>query len=109
MIGDKQLDIDHDANSDTRLWDLLVEAAKITGHSAALSKDNTGIDDDTIPFHQRGVSVLDVIDYNYGPHDAAHPDGYHHTTEDTIDKISPQSLQTAADLFLEMIVLIDQH
>ena len=109
MIGDKQLDIDHDANSDPKLWALLVQAAKNTGHTGALSKDNTPIEDDTIPFHQRGVPVLDIIDYDYGPHDAAHADGYHHTAEDTLDKISPQSLQTAADLFLEMITLVSQH
>ncbi len=109
MIGDKNLDIDHDASSDNNLWLLLVQAAKNTGHTAALSKDNTPVDDDTVPFHKRGVPVLDIIDYNYGPHDAKHPDGYHHTPEDTLDKLSPQSLQTAADLFLEMITLINQH
>ena len=109
MIGDKQLDIDHDANSDAHLYSLLVQAAKNTGHTGALSKDNTPIDDDTIPFHQRGVPVLDIIDYNYGPHDNAHSDGYHHTVEDTLDKISPQSLQTSADLFLEMITLISKN
>ena len=109
MIGDKHLDIDHDASSDNNLWNLLVQAAKNTGHSGVLSKDNTAIDDDTVPFHQRGVPVLDIIDYDYGPHDAAHPDGYHHTVEDTLDKLSPQSLQASADLFLEMITLVSQH
>ena len=109
MIGDKQLDIDHDANSSTELWNLLVQAAKNTGHTAALSKDNTAIEDDTIPFHQRGVPVLDIIDYDYGPHNNSMPDGYHHTAQDTLDKISAQSLQTAGDLFLEMINLVNQH
>ncbi len=36
-------------------------------------------------------------------------DGYHHTAEDTIDKISAQSLQTAGDLFLEMVSMINQR
>jgi glutaminyl-peptide cyclotransferase len=109
MIGDKHLDIDHDANSNPQLYDLLRIAAKDTNHLSALSRDNTPIEDDTVPFAQRGVPVLDIIDYDYGPHDAAHPDGYHHTAEDTIDKISTQSLQTSADLFVEMIHLIDQR
>jgi hypothetical protein len=52
--------------------------------------------------------VLDVIDFDYGPHTDATPDGYHHTAQDTIDKISPQSLQTAGDIFLELIRLVDQ-
>lgn len=109
MIGDKNLDIDLDGNSDPHMVDLLKEAARNTNHMAALSKDTTPIEDDTVPFHKRGVPVLDIIDYNYGPHDAKHSDGYHHTAEDTIDKISAQSLQTAADLFLELINLVNLH
>jgi glutaminyl-peptide cyclotransferase len=46
---------------------------------------------------------------DYGPHTAAMPDGYHHTAEDTIDKISARSLQVSADLFLEMVRLIDKR
>jgi glutaminyl-peptide cyclotransferase len=109
MIGDKSLDIDLDDNSDPRLVELLKEAARDTGHMAALSKDHTPMEDDTLPFHKRGVPVLDVIDYDYGPHDSAHPDGWHHTAQDTIDKISPQSLQISADLFMELINLLNQH
>lgn len=109
MIGDKNLDIDLDGNSDPRMVDMLKQAAKNTGHLSALSKDTTPIEDDTLPFHKRGVPVLDVIDYDYGPHDSKHSDGYHHTAEDTLDKLSPQSLQTAADLFLELITLVNQH
>ncbi len=109
MIGDKQLDIDLDGNSDKGLLALLQIAAKNTGHANAISKDTTPIEDDTLPFHTRGVPVLDVIDYDYGPHTNALPDGYHHTAQDTIDKISPQSLQTSADIFLELIRLINEH
>jgi len=57
----------------------------------------------------RGVPVLDLIDYNYGPHTATMPDGYHHTAQDTIDKISARSLQTTGDIVLELIRLIDQR
>ena len=108
MIGDKSLDIDQDANSDSGLIDLMKQAAKNTGHANVISKDKTGIEDDTVPFAKRGVRVLDVIDYDYGPHTSGLPDGYHHTAQDTIDKISPQSLQTSGEIFLELIHLIDQ-
>jgi Zn-dependent M28 family amino/carboxypeptidase len=109
MIGDKDLDIDQDGNSNPHLEELLKLAAKDTGHTNAISRDNTPIEDDTVPFAKRGVPVLDVIDYNYGPMDPATGDhAYHHTVKDTIDKISPQSLQTDGDLFLELIHLIDQ-
>jgi glutaminyl-peptide cyclotransferase len=109
MIGDKDLDIDRDGNSTPWLTDILLSAARNTGHLAAISKDNTAIEDDHLPFKQRGVPVLDIIDYDYGPHTEATPDGYHHTAQDTIDKISPKSLQVSADLFLETIRLINQR
>lgn len=109
MIGDKNLDIDLDGNSTPALIQLLKQAAKNTNHLNAIGKDTQPIEDDTVPFAKRGVPVLDVIDYDYGPHDNAHPDGYHHTSEDTIDKLSAQSLQTSADLFLELINLVNQR
>jgi len=111
MIGDKDLNIDYVGNSTPWLNDALKQAAKTTGHSNAIFKNSypDGISDDYVPFLQRGVPVLDLIDIDYGPHTAAMPDGYHHTAEDTIDKLSPKSLQTSADLFMELIHLINQH
>ena len=109
MIGDKDLNIDKDANSTPWLLDLLQQAAKNTGHSSYVFKNQTAVEDDHLPFKQRGVPVLDIIDMDYGPHTMTLPDGYHHTAFDTIDKISARSLQIAGDLFLEMVRLIDQH
>ncbi len=108
MIGDKDLNIDHDDNSTPRLLDLLKVAAKQTGHSDHLYKYSQGISDDTVPFAKRGVPVLDIIDIEYGPRNINNGDGWHHTPQDTIDKISPGSLQIAADLFMQMIALVDQ-
>jgi hypothetical protein len=109
MIGDKNLDILQEQASTPWLRELLRKAAANTGHSAAISKDQGSEDDDHLPFLQRGVPSLDVIDMNYGPHTFDTPDGYHHTADDTIDKISPQSLQTSADILLELIRLINQR
>jgi len=108
MIGDKDLNLDEDGNSTQWLRDMLEVAAKDTGHSANIFKlSYSGIEDDHLPFKQRGVPVLDLIDIDYGPKTQALPDGYHHTAQDTIDKISAKSLQVSADLFLEMIRLIN--
>ena len=109
MIGDKNLDISRDSNSSPVLASLLDQAAKNTGHTNALSRDSMAWEDDTVPFAKRGVPVLDVIDGDYGPHTRDLPDGYHHTPQDTIDKISAQSLQTSADLFMDLIKLINQR
>ena len=108
MIGDKDLNIDRDDQSTPWLENLLATAAKNTGHSGNVFKNPVeGLGDDHIPFKQRGVAVLDLIDIDYGPHTNQLPDGYHHTAQDTIDKISPKSLQISVDLFLETIRLIN--
>lgn len=110
MVGDRDLNIDFDEQSTPWLRDMLKVAAKNTGHSAYIYKNNVpGLQDDHIPFKQRGVPVLDIIDLDYGTPTASLPEGYHHTVHDTIDKISAHSLQIAGDLFLEMIRLIDQR
>ena len=99
-----------DEQSSPWLREMLKVAAKNTGRSAYIYKNSVpGLGDDHIPFKQRGVPVLDIIDLDYGPRTFSMPDGYHHTAEDTLDKISAHSLQIAGDLFLEMIRLINQR
>jgi glutaminyl-peptide cyclotransferase len=109
MIADKDLNIDHSDNSAPWLNDILETAAKNSGHSAYIFKYSEAEEDDHLPFAQRGVPVLDVIDAHYGPTTDAMPDGYHHTDKDTLDKISAHSLQISGDIFLEMIRLINQR
>jgi glutaminyl-peptide cyclotransferase len=50
------------------------------------------------------VPCADVIDINYGYENA-----YHHTAQDTMDKLSAKSLTIAGDVFLESIQLVNQH
>ena len=110
MIGYKELNIDRDGNSTPWLLDMLATAAKNTGHSSSVFRNETAVEDDHMPFRQRGVPVLDIIDLDYGPPTREHPEGgFHHTELDTMDKLSARSLQTAGDLFLEMIRLINQR
>ena len=109
MIGDRDLNINPDSGSTPWLVDLLRQAAKDTHHEHnVLQHPQVDVSDGHVPFMQRGVPVLDLLDIDYGPHDAKHPDGWHHTAEDTIDKISPQSLQISADILLDLITLINQ-
>jgi glutaminyl-peptide cyclotransferase len=107
MIGDKELDIARDGNSTAWLEDLVGRAAALEGDQRYFFHNDTTVEDDHLPFVQRGVPVADVIDLDYGPHDSAHPDGYHHTPEDTLDKISARSLTIDGDVFLETIRLLD--
>jgi glutaminyl-peptide cyclotransferase len=110
MLGWKSMNIDRETNSTPWLLDDLARAGKDTGHSNYLFKNTLPIDDDHLPFKERGVPVLDVIAYEYGPFDASRGDyAFHHTAEDTMDKLSANSLQVSADLFLDLVKLIDQR
>jgi Zn-dependent M28 family amino/carboxypeptidase len=109
MIGDKDLNILEEEQSTPWLRALLKQAAANTHHAAYVFQTASYEEDDHLPFLKRGVPSLDIIDIDYGPHTSATPDGYHHTAQDTLDKISPQSLQISADLFLELIRLINQR
>lgn len=107
MIGWKEMNIDRESNSTPWLLDLLAKAGRETGHSKYLFRESQGVDDDHMPFQTRGVPVLDVIDYEYGTAD--NPEAYHHTELDTMDKLSATSLQVSADLFVELVKLINQR
>jgi Zn-dependent M28 family amino/carboxypeptidase len=102
MIGDKDLDIQHDTNSTDWLVALVRQAAKKFSYEKYFFKLKEDIQDDHLPFVQRGVPSIDIIDIDYGPHDS-----YHHTDKDTMDKISAHSLKIDGDVFLETIRLID--
>jgi glutaminyl-peptide cyclotransferase len=102
MIGDSDLDIMRDTNSTSWLEDLVMRAATRLGYQSYFFAQTTTIEDDHLPFARAGVPVADVIDIDYGYNNA-----YHHTTEDTLDKLSPKSLQITGDVFLETIRLLN--
>jgi len=109
MLGDKDLDVMRETQSTPWLSSLVMQAARNTGHAKYFYAQSQAEEDDHLPFLNRGVPSIDVIDADYGPHTAELPDGYHHTAQDTMDKISAKSLTIAGDVFLESIKLIDQR
>jgi Zn-dependent M28 family amino/carboxypeptidase len=102
MIGDKDLDILRDTQSADWLVELVRQAAKKFGYSNYFFKTSNEISDDHQPFVRRGVPSIDVIDLDYGPNNS-----YHHTTKDTMDKISARSLTIDGDVFMETIRLVN--
>jgi Zn-dependent M28 family amino/carboxypeptidase len=108
MLGDKDLNVQKESQSTPWLVSLVAEAARSTGYSKYFFHTEGAVSDDHLPFVQRGVPSIDVIDIDYGPHTQEMPDGYHHTAQDTMDKISAKSLTIAGDVFLESIKLINQ-
>ncbi len=102
MIGDADLDIDRDQNSTPWLEDLVYQAATRYGYQSHFFQRNTADLDDHIPFAQKGVPVADLIDLNYG-----YGNAFWHTPQDTMDKLSPKSLQIVGDVILESVRMLD--
>jgi glutaminyl-peptide cyclotransferase len=102
MIGDKDLDIQRESRSTGWLVDLVRQAAHKYSYDRYFFQTEEAVDDDHLAFVQRGVPSIDVIDLDYGPNNA-----YHHTAQDTMDKISARSLTIDGDVFMETIRLID--
>ena len=104
MIGDKDLDIQHETHSTAWLVDLVAQAAKKFGDQRYFFQKEMDVEDDHLAFVERGVPSIDIIDLDYGPNNS-----YHHTAQDTMDKISVHSLTIDGDVFMETIRLIDQR
>jgi Zn-dependent M28 family amino/carboxypeptidase len=104
MIGDKDLHIEHDQNSTTWVLDVIKKAATRVGDQSYFFTRDNQVEDDHLPFVQRGVPSADVIDLDYGPQNA-----YHHTAQDTMDKLSAKSLTIVGNVLLETIRLLNQH
>jgi len=104
MIADADLDIVRDSNSAPWLLDLIYAAAERLGDQSHFYASQGPIEDDHLPFVKRGVPSADVIDLNYGYNNV-----FHHTAQDTMDKLSPKSLEIVGDTILETIHLLDQR
>lgn len=85
MVGDADQELYYEGNSDrtlqVRLWEI---AANLGYGDVFIPESRWTIYDDHVPFIQRGIPGVDIIDFNYP---------YWHTTQDTPDKVSPESLE----------------
>ena len=95
MMGDKDLNLPRESDSSAWLSRTIWNTAAEAGYSKQFPNRETAITDDHIPFLQAGISAVDIIDFDYGPGNS-----YWHTKEDTLDKISAQSLKIVGDVVL---------
>ena len=58
-------------------------------------RDDQSISDDHLPFIEAGVPSVDLIDFDYGPQHS-----YWHTNEDTLDKVSGESMKAVGDTLI---------
>ncbi|MFZ3264964.1 MAG: M28 family peptidase [Terriglobales bacterium] len=104
MIGAADVNIIHDTNSTPWLLDLIRSAAERGGYQSHFYALQFGEEDDHIPFVKRGVPCADVISVPYGYNDV-----FHHTAQDTMDKLSPTSLEIVGNTILETVRMLDQR
>ena len=101
MIGDKDLNIYRESGSTRPLTDAIWSTAASLGYGAHFVNAGMFIEDDHIPFLESGIPAVDLIDFHFGT-DQKYGDGgpqnaYWHTVDDTLDKISADSLKVVGD------------
>ncbi|MGA2624409.1 MAG: M28 family peptidase [Bacteroidota bacterium] len=102
MVGDKQLEIQKERYSmkyAPDVVDLIWSTAAELGVEQFSSFIQNPVTDDHIPLNEAGIKTIDLIDFNYP--DASNR--FWHTTEDTPDKCSPESLEAVGKVILDVI------
>lgn len=95
MIGDRDLNIYMEKNSDLALTTEIWDQAKRLGYSQYFIPEHRySILDDHIPFIENGIPAVDIIDFDYP---------FWHTTSDTLDKVSEESLKIVGETMIGWI------
>lgn len=98
MVGDKDLQVFQEAQSVAfapevvqRVWRVAAER----GHERQfIPSVRHTLTDDHVSLQKAGIRAIDVVDFDYP---------YWHTTEDTIDKVSAESLQIVGDVAVALV------
>ncbi len=98
MIGDKELDLKRDGQSSKWLVDTIWRTAAQTTYSKYFLGNETYMADDHVPFIEAGIPAVDLIDFNFGPDHS-----YWHTPQDTLDKVSGESIKAVSDVVLKSL------
>jgi glutaminyl-peptide cyclotransferase len=98
MIGDRDLVLEKDLSSTPWLLDLAFRSAEELGYSKHLAASPKNMMDDHTPFVRAGIPSVDLIDYSFG-----FANLYWHTSNDTLDKISPASLRIVGEIVLRTL------
>jgi len=95
MIGDINLDIYKEIQSNQSLTQLIWEEAEQLGYSSTFKNEQKySLLDDHIPFINRGIPASLIIDFDYL---------YWHTNDDTLDKVSAESLEIIGNVLTSWI------
>ncbi len=95
MIGDADLNIYFEKNSNEQIRAEIWKKANELGYPQFINEEKYSILDDHTPFLEMGIPAVDVIDFDYP---------YWHTTEDTLDKVSAESLEAVGNTLWHWVV-----
>jgi Zn-dependent M28 family amino/carboxypeptidase len=105
MIGDRDLRIPQELNSVRaapevvqRVWGV---AESLGYGDVFVPETGQAVTDDHVPLIRKGLRVIDVIDLDYASGAGV---SYHHTPDDTLDKVSAESLQVVGDVALQLLL-----
>ena len=101
MVGDADIGLTIPANADGRLMALAMQSARRLGMRDRVGRMPQDMLDDHQPFLLLGYPAIDLIDFEYGSGPGLND--YWHTPEDTIDKLSDESLDAIGALVIDMI------
>ena len=101
MIGDRDLSITLPRNSTPFLLKTALQAANEENARDKISLFRGIIGDDHVAFLERGMPAIDLIDFHFGSKPGLND--YWHTPEDTMEKISPESLGLVGRVVLRML------
>jgi Zn-dependent M28 family amino/carboxypeptidase len=91
MVGDRSLDITLPTDSPPEMARDIFAAAEALKSRAYFTYLDRGMTDDHTPLNAIGIPTIDIIDFDFP---------WWHTADDTIDKISAQSLQIVGSVAL---------
>ena len=101
MVGDRDLTITIPRNSTPSLVALAFDAARAEGARKHFQLYPYNVGDDHVAFFERGVPAIDLIDFEFGS--APGQNDYWHTAQDTLDKLSAESLDTVGRVAARMV------
>jgi len=101
MVGDRDLTMTVPRNGDPGLGALLFASARTEGVRKVFRLLPFTVGDDHEAFLKRGVPAIDLIDFQFGS--APGLNDYWHTPEDSMDKLSAESLEIIGRVVLRMV------
>lgn len=108
MLGDRDLHVSIPSNSTPALSRLaLLAASREAGLADRVSpmENNLAVLDDHVAFLEAGFPAIDLIDFHYGS--APGLNDYWHTSADTLDKLSIDSLSLSGRLAVSLLSLLE--